>query len=153
MTIEWTDLIPKDDLDVLLNPPSYITDIEDGSIEDQNIQSPIDDRYQQALHSTRVIPEVDWLPFKIPGFIVPLEFDDQQNITQFFLVPYFGACLHMPPPPPNQMIFVTYPNGIKQENLYDPVWISGFLTTTLVKNETGIAAYSMQMHAFEAYKD
>jgi hypothetical protein len=159
-TLEWTDLMPKGDLDALLNPPSYVTDVEDGSFEDQisnQIQSSIanakDDRYQQALASVDIIAEMDGKGIRIAGFIVPLEFDDEQTITQFFLVPFFGACIHVPPPPPNQIIFVNYPKGIKLETLYDPFWISGILKTSLVENETATSAYSMQMQSFEAYTE
>lgn len=159
-TVEWTDLMPKEDLDALLNPPSYISDVEDGSFEDQissQIQNTIvaasDDRYQQALSSTRIVPEMDGQAIRIPGFIVPLAFDDEQNITQFFLVPFFGACIHVPPPPPNQIIFVNYPKGIQQGDLYDPFWISGDLKTSLIENEMAIAAYSMQMQSFEVYTE
>jgi hypothetical protein len=159
-TVEWTDLMPDEDLDALLNPPSYVTDIKNGSLEDQitsQIQNSValasDDRYQQALASTRVIPEMDGKAIRIPGFIVPLEFDDEQIITQFFLVPFFGACIHVPPPPPNQIIFVNYPQGLKLDALYDPFWISGVLKTSLVENDMAIAAYSMQMQSFEVYTE
>lgn len=159
-TIEWTDLMPKDDLDALLNPPSYVNDVEDGSIEDQisnQIQSTIaaasDDRYQQALVSTRVVSEMDGQAIRIPGFIVPLEFDDKQTITQFFLVPFFGACIHMPPPPPNQIVFVDYPKGLKLDALYDPFWISGVVKTSLLENELATAAYSLKMQHFEKYTE
>lgn len=159
-TVEWTDLMPKEDLDALLNPPSYVTDVEDGSFEDQisnQIQNSIatanGDRYQQALASTRIISEMAGKMIRIPGFIVPLEFDDEQTITQFFLVPFFGACIHVPPPPPNQIIFVNYPQGLKLDALYDPFWISGTLKTSLVENDMAIAAYSMQMQSFEVYTE
>jgi len=159
-TVEWVDLMPKEDLNALLAPPSYVTDVEDGSFEDEisnQIQNALgaasDDRYQQALVSTRIIPEMEGQAIRIPGFIVPLEFSDEQTITQFFLVPFFGACIHVPPPPPNQIIFVNYPKGLKLDALYDPFWISGVLKTTLVENEMATAAYSMQMQSFEAYTE
>ncbi len=159
-TIEWTDLMPKDDLDALLNPPSYITDVEDGSFEDQisnQIQNTIaaasDDRYQQALVSTRIVSEMNAQAIRVPGFIVPLEFNDEQRVTQFFLVPYFGACIHVPPPPPNQIIFVNYSKGLKLDSLYDPFWISGILKTSVVENETATAAYTMQMQSYELYTE
>ena len=160
VTVEWTDLMPKEDLDALLNPPSYITDIIDGSIEDQissQIQNSIEaanqDRYQQALASTLVVAEMNDKAIRIPGFIVPVEFDDEQTITQFFLVPFFGACLHLPPPPPNQIIFIDYPEGLKLDALYDPFWISGVLKTSLIENEIATATYSLNMQYFEEYRD
>ncbi len=159
-TLEWTDLIPKEDLDALLTPPAYITEVEDGSDEDQissQIQNAItaasDDRYQQALVSTRVVSKMDGQAIRIPGFIVPLEFDDEQIITQFFLVPFFGACIHTPPPPPNQIVFVEYPEGLKLEALYDPFWISGILKTSLIENDLATAAYSLKMQYFEHYTE
>lgn len=103
-TIEWIDLMPQDDLDALLNPPDYLDEIEDGSEEDQlsnqfqiAIAQASDDRYQKALVSTRIKPEFDNQKIRLPGFIVPLEFGKNQTITRFFLVPYFGACIHLPP--------------------------------------------------------
>ncbi len=159
-TVNWVDLMPKEDLDAILNPPSYVTDIEDGSEEDQvvgrlknNSVPASDDRYQQALVSKRVVPEMDGRAIRIPGFVVPLEFDDDQTITQFFLVPFFGACIHVPPPPPNQIILVDYPKGLILEALYDPFWVSGVLKTSLTENDVAISAYSLKMHYYEAYTD
>ena len=159
-TIEWTDLMPQEDIDALLNPPSYINDIEDGSIEDtisgqvqQAITAANDDPYQRALASTRVMPEMNNKSIRIPGFIVPLEFDDEQIVTQFFLVPFFGACIHVPPPPPNQVIFVNYPKGLKLTALYDPFWISGVLKTSITENDLATSAYSIEMESYESYTE
>ena len=119
-TIEWIDLLPKDDLEALLNPPEYITDIEENSTEDVisnqlrgDTSNAKADRYQQALNSSRIVSNMNGRAIRIPGFIVPLEFDDMQTITQFFLVPWFGACIHLPPPPPNQIILTNFPKGLK----------------------------------------
>jgi len=159
-TVEWTDLMPESDLIALSNPPDYINEVEDGSFEDQlndqfqnTIDTPIDDRYQQALVSTSVIDELNGKSIRIPGFIVPLEFNDDQTITQFFLVPFFGACIHVPPPPPNQIILVNYPKGLKLNALYDPFWISGVLKTSLQENDMATSAYSMDMQEFELYQE
>lgn len=159
-TIEWTDLIPEDELDILLNPPSYIDDIVDGSFED-DISSQIkntlvpaeDDPYQQALISTKIKPGMDGQAIGIPGFIVPLEFDEELIVTEFFLVPYFGACIHVPPPPPNQIIYVKYAKGLKLKTLYDPFWIYGILKTSTVENDTATAAYSIEMANYADYTD
>lgn len=159
VTIQWTDLLPQDEVDILSNPPDYLNDIEDGSAEDQ-LNSPMnnsivvemEDRYQQALVSTRVKSEMDGRAVRIPGFIVPIEFNGEQTITEFFLVPYFGACLHMPPPPPNQIIYVKSAEGLKLEALYYPFWISGDLKASMVENDMATAAYSMEMDNYEAYQ-
>jgi len=160
--IEWTDLLPDDDLEALENPPEYLADIEDGSEDDQltsqlkaealpSDQNDLDSRYDQALVSKNVRPEFDGRHIRIPGFIVPLEFDDQQTITTFFLVPFFGACIHVPPPPPNQIVYAEFESGIQLEALYDPFWISGTIHTSLVENDMATAAYSMTVTAIEPY--
>jgi hypothetical protein len=64
---------------------------------------------------------------KIPGFIVPLE-DYEEEGAEFLLVPYFGACVHTPPPPPNQMVYVRMQGGKKLKfGWWDPVWMEGTL--------------------------
>lgn len=160
MSAEWVDLMPKDDLEALLNPPDYLDGIIDGSTEDtlndkfkNTTDNNNDDRYRQALTSTRIISEVNNVPIRLPAFIVPLEFDDEQNVTQFFMVPFFGACIHLPPPPPNQTIFVNYPKGLKLESISDPYWFSGILKISTVANDIATAAYVMEVQNFEVYFD
>ncbi len=159
-TVMWTDLIPPEELEILMNPPEWITEIEDGSEEDQiasqisnTLAAAEDDRYQQALVSTNVNAEMNGALVRVPGFVVPLEFDEEQVITQFFLVPYFGACLHMPPPPPNQIILVDSPSGLQLDQLYTPFWISGKLSTSVTENEMATAAYSLTMASYEVYEE
>lgn len=156
--IDWPQLMPKDDLDALMNPPDYLDDIEDGSLQDQiasqvqqSVAQAVDSRYQQALVSTRVVEEFDGKSIRLPGFIVPITFNDDREVTQFFIVPYFGACIHVPPPPPNQIVFVEYAKGMELENLYDPFWISGVLSTTLTENEIATSAYALKAEKVEPY--
>ena len=159
-TIEWPDLMPPEVLAILLNPPEYIAEIEDGSAEDQissQMKSAVnqseEDAYQQALVSTDVNENLDGAMIRIPGFVVQLEFDEEQTISQFFLVPYFGACLHMPPPPPNQIILVNAPKGIQMSALYDPFWIEGQLSTSFQENDMATSAYAMQLQRIEPYSN
>ena len=155
-TLDWNDLIPAADREALLNPPSYLDQIDDSVFDIEygdefSAALPADDPYQQALVSQNVIPEMDGQAVRVPGFIVPLEFDDTLNVTEFFLVPYFGACIHLPPPPPNQMIYVTSTEGIQLDVLYDPFWISGVLGTDVTINTLGTSVYTMQLDEFEEY--
>ena len=152
--------MPKEDLEALLSPPESLNNIEDGSEEDMiasqvmgSIEQANDSRYQQALSSTRVIDKLDGELIRLPGFVVPLEFNKDQKVTQVFLVPYFGACIHVPPPPPNQIVFVEYKEGFKLESLNQPVWVSGVLNTKLVQNQTATAAYAIKVERLELYKE
>lgn len=149
--IDWVELIPQDDLDALLNPPAYLDEIEDGSFEDQIANDMLsalemsgDDRYQQALVSTKVVEDYNARAIRLPGFIVPVEMNEKQQVTEFFLVPYFGACIHYPPPPPNQIIYVSVKDGLSVNDIQHPYWVEGTLSTTLTENELAISAYSLQ---------
>ncbi|MDH5570539.1 MAG: DUF3299 domain-containing protein [Gammaproteobacteria bacterium] len=159
-TLEWTDLIPKNVLDILLNPPEAIKNIQDGTPEDEltpemlkEITGKPDSPYQQALVSTQVMPEYNNKKIRMPGFVVPLEFDDDQVITAFFLVPYFGACIHLPPPPPNQMIYVTSKKGLKTEVLYEPFWVEGTIYTETKNTDIGLSAYTMTAFSIKPYTE
>lgn len=159
-TVEWADLIPPEVLEILLNPPSYIAEIEDGSAEDQitsqmknTLAEEEEDAYRRALASTDVNPSMDGQKIRIPGFVVPLEFDEEQTISQFFLVPYFGACLHMPPPPPNQIILVDAPEGVQMSALYEPFWLEGEVSTVIAENDMAKSAYAMQLHKLSPYSE
>lgn len=158
--ISWEELIPDDDLDALLNPPEELSAIADGSLEDiiasqisNALEQAGDSRYQQALISTNIKSEFNNRRVKIPGFIVPVAFSEEQNVTSFFLVPYFGACIHVPPPPPNQIIFANYEKGLKLESLYDPFWIEGTLRTDLVAMDIATAAYAMTVDGISEYEE
>lgn len=180
--IEWTELMPEDDLQALLNPPDYVLAVADGSAEDQissqfrlDRSAPPADRYQQALTSAAVRPEFEGRPVKLAGFIVPLAFKTGSGatsaegaalaaftggtvsadtlVTEFFLVPFFGACIHVPPPPPNQIIYARYEPGLHLPSLYDPFWISGHLQVATTANATATSAYSIDIVAIEPYRE
>lgn len=162
LTAEWSDLIPEEELLVLLNPPEYLNEIDDGSLEDfipdklknthQGDLSALSS-YEQALVSSNTIAALHGVTVRIPGFVVPLEINEQQVITRFFVVPYFGACIHLPPPAPNQMIHVETKQGIELESIYEPIWISGKLSTTLIEDNIATSAYSMDVYAIERYEE
>jgi hypothetical protein len=156
--IEWIHLIPKEDLAALLNPPEFLSDIQDGSEQDSvealsalTDQDEVTRRFQQALTSEKVIEDFDKKAIRIPGFVVPLKSDEQQRVTEFFIVPYFGACLHMPPPPPNQMIYGTTKTGFELAQLTEPFWFEGVINIETTSNMTGTAVYGLALENIEAY--
>lgn len=159
-TIDWIELMPKEDLEALSNPPEYLNEIEDGSFEDQisgqlqlALETAADDEYQQALVSTKVVDDFDKQKIRLPGFIVPIEFDSQYRVTEFFLVPFFGACIHAPPPPPNQIIYAKYDKGFAQESLYAAYWLTGTIHISLTENEVATSAYTIEINSIELYTE
>lgn len=178
-TIEWTDLMPDEDLELLEAMPSVdhgdageedaieapannslrpenrqlSRDVENAIAQAMEPDAKGERSWEDALVSTRTRPELDNTEIRLPGFIVPLEFDDAMNISEFFLVPYYGACIHVPPPPPNQIIFVRYPQGLQLENLYTPFWVSGTLHIETVENDTALSSYSMAADEIVEYRE
>lgn len=134
--LEWDDLIP---LAEQLNPPPF-PEVD----HDDEFAIP-------AQPIGKVVPSLNGKKVRLPGFVVPLEGDSQQ-ITAFLLVPYFGACIHVPPPPTNQIVYVEYPAGAKVDDLWDAVWVTGTLHTTGASHEMGDAAYSLQGTSVAPYQ-
>jgi hypothetical protein len=73
--------------------------------------------------------------------------------TLFFLVPYPGACIHVPPPPPNQILLVRYPKGIALDDIYAPLWVEGPLQIEKVSNDLADAAYAMDASNVRVVKE
>ena len=71
-----------------------------------------------------VVQSLDSQHVRIAGYLLPLEYD-QIKVTEFLLVPYVGACIHVPPPPPNQIVYVRFSAGYKLPKLFSPVWVQG----------------------------
>ncbi len=94
----------------------------------------------QKAHNTRV---------KIPGFMVPLE-DNQRKVTEFLLVPSPQACIHVPAPPPNQMVYVRMKNGVPAA--YGPIWVYGEFKISTQKSQYGEASFELSADFVEDYR-
>jgi uncharacterized protein len=89
---------------------------------------------------------------RIPGFMVPLE-DWEEQVTEFILVPFFGACIHVPPPPPNQMAHVLMQRNRRVAvNLWDPVWVTGTLKIENVESPYGVIGYQVSADRITPYE-
>lgn len=81
-----------------------------------------------AKRQERVNQKLNGTTIRMAGYLLPLEFSDQ-GVTDFLLVPYVGACIHVPPPPPNQIIFVRLAKKFRIADLFTAVWLEGKLQT------------------------
>lgn len=95
---------------------------------------------------------LDGKAIKIPGYLLPLAFDEA-GVREFLLVPYVGACIHTPPPPRNQIIFIHAATPFKVNGLYMPVWVSGRMSTKPVKNELSYVDGRRQIEAGYSIRD
>jgi len=82
-------------------------------------------------------------PVAMNGFIVPVDVNDSREILSFFLVPYFGACIHFPPPAPNQMVYVRTPEGFTLDGSSDAYTVTGLLQVAMFEDPMGTSAYLM----------
>src|SRR5579863_3832344 len=95
---------------------------------------------------------LDGATVRLPGFIVPLEGLKNGHLQEFLLVPYFGACIHVPPPPPNQLVYVRMAHRTTLEAPYDAYWITGKLHLQTTTTHLGSAAYALRAEKIELYQ-
>lgn len=88
----------------------------------------------------------------IPGFMVPLE-DDLDHVSEFLLVPYAGACIHVPPPPPNQIVYVKMNTKTQvQVTFTDPILVTGTLQISTVQSPYGAVSYDLSGESVTPYQ-
>jgi hypothetical protein len=127
----WQTLIPELERSQQLAPINHDVQLEERAPQ---------------IKSGGLVHALDGQAMRMPGFIVPLE-SDGNKITEFFLVPFFGACLHLPPPPPNQIIHVKHPQGIDMIEPWEVVWLSGEMQVKATDIEgLASAGYSMTLN-------
>ncbi len=137
--VSWDDLIPPG--------VPYAEIIGEGDLDEINdTWSPIFDE-----NATKLNEELNGALIRMPGFIIPLEVSGE-GVSEFVLVPYIGACIHVPPPPPNQLVFVTAATPWPGDDLWEAVWVTGRMKTEL--QWTGIAdtGYTLLAEEMEIYE-
>ncbi|GAB6054128.1 hypothetical protein JCM17960_29480 [Magnetospira thiophila] len=146
-----------------------------GSVEENDLRSKLakqgvdveallrrDQAYRKELlrRNSSVNESLNGQDVKIPGFALPLEFNGEA-VTEFLLVPFVGACIHVPPPPINQTVFVRVTKPYVPSNLYDPVWVIGRMSVkrstsdlALVDGQAAVeAGYTLEGGRLEPYKE
>jgi hypothetical protein len=109
------------------------------------------DRLRQEWDNAPGNPALNGAEVRIAGFVVPLE-RDGNALREFLLVPYFGACIHVPPPPANQIVHVVSPKPVPNAATMDAVWVSGKLALFPTSTAMGRSSYRLTAAAVEAYK-
>ncbi|MBQ4837778.1 DUF3299 domain-containing protein [Pseudoalteromonas sp. P94(2023)] len=125
----WDDLIPEGH-EQISNQEAASHDGDDKNWVQPDLDAP-------------VVKALDGKSVSLPGFVVPLE-GNSEVITEFLLVPYFGACIHVPPPPPNQIVHVKIKNGVPIDSLYDAITVTGTIKVESHKSELAQTGYTMK---------
>ena len=146
--LTWEDMIPPDAPKIapITAPIHNLSGLADAlSVESAPAA------HQQSPHAP-VVKALDGQNVRLPGYIVPLEVSEEGRVTEFLLVPYFGACIHVPPPPSNQIVHVTSELGVKVEELYQPYWIEGPMQVKSSTSELADAGYQMEADKILVYE-
>jgi hypothetical protein len=146
--LDWEELMPEGEDERLAQlyrrqmEMLYAAPISEGSAADQAVQ----------IGTFNTVPELNGARIRLPGYTVPFEYGANVEITEFLLVPYYGACLHAPPPPPNQTVFVTTETPIRLRDLAQAVWVEGTLYAQIQESDLADAAYTIKMDVIETYE-
>jgi hypothetical protein len=89
------------------------------------------------------LPALDGARTRLAGYVVPLE-DSQRGLKEFLLVPYYGACIHSPPPPANQIVHVVMDRPVPKLRSMDAVWVVGTLRVMRQDSEMGVSGYQLR---------
>jgi hypothetical protein len=98
-----------------------------------------------------VVAALDGRRVRLPGYVVPLAFEGT-GTTEFLLVPYVGACIHVPPPPPNQIVLVASETPYETEGYFEAVWVTGTMRTTAMSTELAEVGYALAADRVEPYE-
>lgn len=135
--VDWTELMPHDELDRLRRAVAV----------DHRGEKPM-----AQFGSFHTVTTYTDKKIRLPGYVVPVTIDADQRMTEFLFVPYFGACIHVPPPPPNQLVFVHLAQPVKAPDPWDPQWLRGELKTVRFDGDVASAAYTMAAATMKPYE-
>ena len=146
--LAWSEMIPAD------APPEVpnMQPLHDLSQMSDALSAESAPAAKQDLPNAPVVQALNGQAVRLPGYIVPLEVSEEGRTTEFLLVPYFGACIHVPPPPSNQIVHVTSEVGVKLDELYQPYWIEGAMQVKPSTSELADAGYQMDAEKIYVYE-
>lgn len=146
-TLTWDDLLPAD-----WDPLAALKGLDLARLDDADprAQKALED-LKRAWDSAPPNRQLDGQRIRIPGFVVSLD-GGPKELREFLLVPYFGACIHVPPPPPNQVIHAVARTPVKNVQTMDAVWASGRLQVVRSDTPFGAATYVLQVESVTPYK-
>lgn len=145
--LQWSDLIPEG-----APPPPPPVALHDLSQLADALAAESGPATPQQSPAEPVVEALDGIRARLPGYIVPLAISEEGRVTEFLLVPYFGACIHVPPPPSNQIVHATSELGVKMDALYQPFWIEGPLRVEHASSELAEAGYRMDAQKIRIYE-
>jgi hypothetical protein len=137
--LSWEDLLPEDQSSIPYSLRSLLPHDESSQLSSQ----------QPASSGFRG----DWngKSVRLPGFIVPIDYSGA-GVSAFILVPYVGACVHVPPPPANQLVFVTTPTPYENGGMFEAVTVTGTFGVSSLSTHLADTGYALSADTIEPYR-
>lgn len=143
-TLEWDELMPAD-----FEPEAMFKDVDIASLADDSpLAQELMAKLRKLWDEAPVVAALDGVRVRLPGFAIPLDMEGP-FVSQFLLVPFYGACIHVPPPPANQTVLVEAATGVRItiRQAFDTVWVIGRLAAQ--PTDTGLAKAGYTLTATE----
>ncbi len=144
LDLSWADLLPEGEAERIAE-----------LMQVQAIQNGFDhfglERMPQ-IQTFNTVEALDGRRVRIGGYVLPFDFTGSGTINRFLLVPYVGACIHVPPPPPNQLVYVTADTPVEIGGLWHPVFVEGVMRTARHDNDLGDTAYTLELIEITPYR-
>jgi uncharacterized protein len=161
LELSWQKLVPEEAIRDALRAKSFTIGSKPfGSTSEPPAPTPLDPeapwmsqrRLQPGTGGVpKVVADLNGKRVRIGGYVVPLDFD-ATTVKEFLLVPFVGACIHVPPPPPNQIIYVKSEKGIEVTGSFDPVYVTGKMETAQQFTGLAEAGYTIEAETVELKK-
>ncbi|RMX05976.1 DUF3299 domain-containing protein [Corticibacter populi] len=148
--ISWDDLVPQD-----WDPSGQFNDLIEQGVASWDDSDPraqqLYDRMRKVWDEAPTVADMGGKSVRLPGYVVALE-EGREGLTELLLVPNFGACIHTPPPPANQIIHIKLDKPIKGFESLDAVWAEGTLEVMRNDSEMGVSGYNLRHASLTRYE-
>ncbi|WP_310619075.1 DUF3299 domain-containing protein [Flexibacterium corallicola] len=141
MELYWEDLEPAEGEGIIVGDPNGAQNeqfSENANGFSQSLTYSLTDKFNDKL-------------VRLPGFVIPLDFESTR-ISTFILAPFVGACIHMPPPPPNQLVLVNAKQPYATEGFFEPVYVTGRFKLTATDTDLAQIGYTLTADKIEPYE-
>lgn len=134
--LNWKDLLPGDD---------DVATAFQGIINHDDVPLSSEQPASSGVRS-------DWngMVVRLPGYIVPID-QSADGVTAFLLVPFVGACVHVPPPPANQLVFVTSSIPYPSKGLFEAVNVTGMFGVSSMRAQGAEIGYALSADRVEPF--
>ncbi|MDP2751589.1 MAG: DUF3299 domain-containing protein [Rhodocyclaceae bacterium] len=146
--VKWEVLVPKH-----WNPAKKFKHLDFSKLQDSDPRAmELLDEIKQEWDNAPIEHSLNGKKMRIAGFTLPLE-RKGDKVTEFILVPYFGACIHTPPPPANQIIHAKSKIPLSGIQIMMPIWVFGTLSVQRGDTTWGVAGYGLSVDKVVPYKE